>query len=116
MFSVSTILFLRFRKLLQAAPNDLSQHSALRHFFSYIEVIEAKVKLKDSISRSEFEAIVNSVIGNTVDPREIDIFFKVLDGNQNSRLELTELPPINAFRSKKSSPPNPTTKETSDIN
>ena len=116
MFSVSTILFLRFRKLLQAAPNDLSQHSALRHFFSYIEVIEAKVKLKDSISRSEFEAIVNSVIGNTVDPREIDIFFKVLDGNQNSRLELTELPPINAFRSKKSAPPNPTTKETSDIN
>ena len=117
MFSVLTIILLRFRKLVLAAPNDLSQHSALKHFFSYIEVIEAKIRLKDSgISRSEFETIVNSVIGNSVDPKEIDIFFKVLDGNRNSRLELTELPPIQAFRSKKpaASSHQAITKEASD--
>ena len=119
MLSVLTIILLRFRKLVYSAPDDLSQHGALKHFFSYIEVIEAKVKLKDSgISRTEFEAIVNSVIGNAVDPKEIDIFFKVLDRNRDSHLELTELPPIQAFRSKNSFSPShqaTTTSETSDI-
>ena len=102
MLSVLTIFWLRFRKVILASPVATpGQHSALKHFFSYIEVIEAKVRLTDSISRTEFEAIVNSVIGNSVDPKEIDIFFKVLDGNRDSRLELSELPPIHTFRSKK---------------
>ena len=49
------------------------------------------MRLSDSINRHEFENIVTSVIGN-VDPKEIDLFFKVLDGDRNSKIDLSELP------------------------
>ena len=79
MVSLMVGLLLRFRHVVLASPKYAeSQHSALKNFFAYIEDIEARVKLSDSISRNEFESIVNGVIGNRVDPKEIDIFFKVI--------------------------------------
>ena len=53
------------------------QHSAMKHFFSYVDDIETKVRLTESITRTEFETIVRKIIGNDVDPKEIDLFFKV---------------------------------------
>merc|ERR1719468_945368 len=52
MISVLGLLALRFRHLVLNSPDSVeNQHSALKHFFSYIEIIEAKVKMTDSISR-----------------------------------------------------------------
>ena len=99
MSSIFFIVFLRFRTFVSTTPNVEHQHSAMKHFFSYIEDIEAKVRLSDSISRREFESIVTSVIGN-VDPKEIDLFFKVLDLNSNSRIDFSELPPVPTSRPK----------------
>ena len=71
MSAIMVIVFLRFRQFVSTTPSGVEhQHSAMKHFFSYIEDIEAKVRLSDSISRREFESIVTSVIGN-VDPKEI---------------------------------------------
>ena len=49
----------------------------MKHFFSYVDDIETKVRLTESITRTEFETIVRKIIGNDVDPKEIDLFFKV---------------------------------------
>ena len=90
--SIVTLVYLKvFRHFFSTTPSVEHQHSAMKHFFSYIEDIEAKVRLSDSINRHEFENIVTSVIGN-VDPKEIDLFFKVLDGDKNSKIDLSELP------------------------
>ena len=99
MSSIFFIVFLRFRTFVSTTPNVEHQHSAMKHFFSYIEDIEAKVRLSDSISRREFESIVTSVIGN-VDPKEIDLFFKVLDLDSNSRIDFSELPAVPTSRPK----------------
>ena len=90
--SIVTLVYLKvFRHFFSTTPSVEHQHSAMKYFFSYIEDIEAKVRLSDSINRHEFENIVTSVIGN-VDPKEIDLFFKVLDGDKNSKIDLSELP------------------------
>ena len=116
MISVLGLLALRFRHLVLNSPDSVeNQHSALKHFFSYIEIIEAKVKMTDSISRQEFKSIVQNVVGNDVDAKEVDILFNVLDGNANNHLEFTELPPLNALRLKSSSP-TATTKKSLELN
>ena len=74
------------------------QHSAFKHFFSYVDTIETKVRLNDSISRKEFEAIVKAIIGEGVDPNEIDLFFEILDSDKNDCIEISELPPLPALR------------------
>ena len=74
------------------------QHSAFKHFFSYVDTIETKVRLNDSISRKEFEAIVKGIIGEGVDPNEIDLFFEILDSDKNDCIEISELPPLPALR------------------
>lgn len=97
MSSILVGLLLRFRHLVVARPvaGVDHQHSALKHFFSYVDAIETKVRLSDSITRKEFEAIVRKIIGDPgVDPKEIDLFFKVLDNNKNNCIELSELPPL----------------------
>ena len=102
MSSILVGLLLRFRHLVVARPAGVDhQHSALKHFFSYVDAIETKVRLSDSITRKEFEAIVRKIIGDPgVDPKEIDLFFKVLDNNKNNCIELSELPPLPESRSK----------------
>ena len=74
------------------------QHSAFKHFFSYVDTIETNVRLNDSISRKEFEAIVKKIIGEGVDPNEIDLFFEILDSDKNDCIEISELPPLPALR------------------
>ena len=104
LFTFQVGLLLRFRHLVVARPVGAGvdhQHSALKHFFSYVDAIETKVRLSDSITRKEFEAIVRKIIGDPgVDPKEIDLFFKVLDDNKNNCIELSELPPLPESRSK----------------
>lgn len=101
MASILTGFLLRFRHLVVARPAGVEhQHSAMKHFFTYIDDIESRVRLAESISRPEFETIVSSVIGGSVDPKEIDLFFRVLDGNRNNRIEASELPPLPVSRSK----------------
>ena len=94
MSTILTGFLVRYRHLILTSSASVEyQQSALKHFFLYIEAIEARIRLTDSISRKEFENIVTSVVGHRVDPKEIDFFFKVIDGNQNNRIELSELPP-----------------------
>ncbi len=80
--------------MLASPTTETNQHSAFRNFFSYIDDIEARVRLTDSVSRADFEKIVDQVIGSHVDPKEIELFFEVLDRNHNGRLEISELPPL----------------------
>ena len=56
------------------------------------------MRLNDSISRKEFEAIVKKIIGEGVDPNEIDLFFEILDSDKNDCIEISELPPLPALR------------------
>jgi hypothetical protein len=95
MGSILAILSLRFRHHVISRPAGIEHnHSGLKHFFSYIDDIEAKVRSSNSISRSEFEAIVASVIGTAdIDRKEVDLLFYVLDGNHNNSIEFKELPP-----------------------
>ena len=58
------------------------------------------MRLNDSISRKEFEAIVKKIIGEGVDPNEIDLLFKILDSNKNDCISISELPLLPALHSK----------------
>ena len=78
---------------------DQHQHNAYKHFFSYVDTIETKMRLNDdSISRKEFESIVKTIIGECVDPNEIKLYFEILDSDKNDCIEISELPPLTASR------------------
>lgn len=103
MVGVLTVLSIRFKRQLNSAPPGVSQYRAMKHFFKYVDQLEARMVTlnKRHFTRDECRQLLKSVSGGHVHEEEVDLMFRVFDGNRNNRIEAKEMDALMTAQPKK---------------